>query len=533
MNFGLLWLEALLVGLLWVAAWGAWIGRLRGWLIRGALWILIILIPLAALGAFVVAAVAIKARMGQERTWLAYALSLLVAYVVGALVLTYAGWRRGAGMRPAAAAWRRGGLALAWLVAVVMGYITLGNMDQAVRSRCALLSVKANSLYLATLPAIVSEDQNAGPLYEKVFARLKADPPNDVLNPPFGERDEFDPKEPATIAYLKRQADTIALLRRAAAMPACRFDWELMGPDIDRALGLGDMRNAANLLSLHAREAVARGEASEAIADTAALYGMSRQVGHSMLVSSLVGIGIDALGNKMLEMSLPAVKRPEELAGLRPDELPSLGRMLQQGLRGDERYGLMIYGSMPDMLKSWQREPMPGIDLIVTAPSVGGMFFRVFYLDVDAYVELMEKAQGWAVQPYYQIRGELPSDHGVERHGLMTSLIAPSLSAVFKTAGRVEAKEACGRVAVAMTRFRLDRGKLPEGLGELVPKYMEGIPADPFDGKPLRLAVKGDGRIIYSLGPDGVDDGGVEISGKEGKGDVIFTLKENGAATRP
>jgi hypothetical protein len=76
-----------------------------------------------------------------------------------------------------------------------------------------------------------------------------------------------------------------------------------------------------------------------------------------------------------------------------------------------------------------------------------------------------------------------------------------------------------------MTRFRLDHGKLPSGLDELVPKYLESIPADPFDGKPLRLAVKEDRRIIYSVGPDGVDDGGVDIHGKEGKGDVIFTLR--------
>jgi hypothetical protein len=74
-----------------------------------------------------------------------------------------------------------------------------------------------------------------------------------------------------------------------------------------------------------------------------------------------------------------------------------------------------------------------------------------------------------------------------------------------------------------MTRFRLDHGTLPSHLDELVPAYLDAVPLDPFDGHPLRLAVKNDHRIIYSVGPDLVDDGGVDMV--QGKGDVTFTLK--------
>jgi len=34
------------------------------------------------------------------------------------------------------------------------------------------------------------------------------------------------------------------------------------------------------------------------------------------------------------------------------------------------------------------------------------------------------------------------------------------------------------------------------------------VPADPFDGKPLRLGHLPDGLVIYSVGPDKTDDGG-------------------------
>ena len=72
------------------------------------------------------------------------------------------------------------------------------------------------------------------------------------------------------------------------------------------------------------------------------------------------------------------------------------------------------------------------------------------------------------------------------------------------------------RVALAAERHRGDTGRLPSDLAELVPRYLSWIPIDPFDGAPLKLALKDDGLIIYSVGQDGVDDGGsVEWQGRE------------------
>lgn len=197
--------------------------------------------------------------------------------------------------------------------------------------------------------------------------------------------------------------------------------------------------------------------------------------------------------------------------------------MLQQALRGEERFGLAAYSSMPDFLPSWQKEPLPAIKLVASAPGIGGQYFRVFWLDVDVYVNLMTKAQQWAVEPFYTIRSELPAGRSGHRKGLLTSLMEPTMTNLFEVLGREEAQDECARAAVAMTRYRLDHGKLPSRLYELVPKYLEAIPADPFNGQPVRLVVKKDQWIIYSVGPDGVDDAGVEYN-TSGKGDVIFTL---------
>jgi hypothetical protein len=111
--------------------------------------------------------------------------------------------------------------------------------------------------------------------------------------------------------------------------------------------------------------------------------------------------------------------------------------------------------------------------------------------------------------------------------------VFPAISRMFETCAIAEANDACAQTAVAMTRYRLDHGTLPVHLNDLVPAYLDAVPIDPFDGKALRLIVKSDRSIIYSIGPNGLDNGGVKID--RGKGDVIFTLKFPGttATTNP
>ena len=66
------------------------------------------------------------------------------------------------------------------------------------------------------------------------------------------------------------------------------------------------------------------------------------------------------------------------------------------------------------------------------------------------------------------------------------------------------------RVALAIERFRLAHGKLPEKLDELIPQFLPAVPADPFDGQPLRYHRLEKGCVIYSIGSDGEDNGGRE-----------------------
>jgi type II secretory pathway pseudopilin PulG len=66
--------------------------------------------------------------------------------------------------------------------------------------------------------------------------------------------------------------------------------------------------------------------------------------------------------------------------------------------------------------------------------------------------------------------------------------------------------------ALALRAYRLDNGAYPGDLRDLVPDYLGAVPQDPFAGDAaLRYRIDGDRYILYSIGPDGVDDGGTAI----------------------
>ena len=63
--------------------------------------------------------------------------------------------------------------------------------------------------------------------------------------------------------------------------------------------------------------------------------------------------------------------------------------------------------------------------------------------------------------------------------------------------------------AIALRRYELRHGNLPSELAALIPEFLPSLPHDWMDGKPLRYRRQPDGQfLLYSVGEDGVDDGG-------------------------
>ncbi len=67
-------------------------------------------------------------------------------------------------------------------------------------------------------------------------------------------------------------------------------------------------------------------------------------------------------------------------------------------------------------------------------------------------------------------------------------------------------------LALALHAFRLEHGHYPELLPELAPSYLKKLPDDPFGvQETFKYHLKGESYVLYSVGPDGKDDGGTPI----------------------
>ncbi len=88
-----------------------------------------------------------------------------------------------------------------------------------------------------------------------------------------------------------------------------------------------------------------------------------------------------------------------------------------------------------------------------------------------------------------------------------------------------------GLTMLALSHYRHVHGHYPDRLEELLPQCLPRLPVDYGDGGVLRYERLGDGYLLYSVGPDGSDDGGTTSNvlaewQAAGLGiDVVFSLR--------
>jgi hypothetical protein len=91
----------------------------------------------------------------------------------------------------------------------------------------------------------------------------------------------------------------------------------------------------------------------------------------------------------------------------------------------------------------------------------------------------------------------------------MCEIFCPVLGRCRFGSAREEGWSGLLTATLALRAYRLDHGGYPGSLTDLVPSYLKRIPDDPFALKwPLRYKQGGARYVLYSVGPDGKDDGG-------------------------
>lgn len=87
---------------------------------------------------------------------------------------------------------------------------------------------------------------------------------------------------------------------------------------------------------------------------------------------------------------------------------------------------------------------------------------------------------------------------------------------------RLVAHERLLAAELAARCYRSVIGHPPARLEDLVPDYFSSVPQDPFTLRPLVYRLQGTNWLLYSLGPDRVDDGGQPVGKGSTQGDILF-----------
>ncbi len=108
----------------------------------------------------------------------------------------------------------------------------------------------------------------------------------------------------------------------------------------------------------------------------------------------------------------------------------------------------------------------------------------------------------------------------LSRFYILESLVQPSYYKYFAKNISYQVNLHIARTVVALEEYRLAHGsQLPTKLDQLVPEYIEVLPVDLYGGTHIRYRVIDGGYIVYSVGEDYKDDGGIPDS------DIVFTVK--------
>lgn len=518
--------------LLWSAAFIAAAARTRPGMTRRLLVAVAVGVPVLSLLPWTFMAAYLAFALQMETNWFAPTVTAAISVAVG-------GWwiaRAGLAPRfaPVASAWPIVKLAVMFVAAKMVATGTLLFMDTAVMAEMRSARAEAMAIMQSVMPLALPADDDAAPLYLQAFERLEADPSLDDPNAP--TKDFAADVTGATVTQLlARHATTLDILRRAADRPGCRFvrDWSRAGFDL-RLPELQSLRDAGRFLALAARRNAAEGDGRAALADVVRLHRMATHIADEpCLISGLVAMAIDTVAIDTLVAILPHVSA-DDAAALDDVALGDFLRAtpsLQRQLLGEEAFAISTFAGLAngsphvaglaasDGTSGW--ETRPGSDPLT-------VLYRCFLLptDFDAYRIYLDRlrllADDAAVcrTPYPQIRRSADEMEQAltkpPRKGIVTNILAPAPGIALQTTFKAKARARAAQVLLAATRARLANGALPEATETLVPDFLLTLPQDPFleDG-PLVVQIDGNGWLVYSVGPNGKDDGGPSRPGDE------------------
>jgi hypothetical protein len=254
---------------------------------------------------------------------------------------------------------------------------------------------------------------------------------------------------------------------------------------------------------------------AEALQSCRAILAAARSIGNEpSLIAALVRYAGNAMTVGALEHVLAQAVPPA-------DELRAMQELLEREIDNHVFYEALRgeRGGYDQLLDTLQKRQVT-VSTVVGGKGnsswedwIVGVFPAVITHGRAEQLRLMNEAVAAAKLPrerqgeaFKQIEDKIRSREA----SVVVRMLMPALTRISTADFRIQAQMRCALVGLAAERYRLAHGRWPESPGALVKAgLLASVPVDPFDGRPLRLKLMPDGLLIYSVGMDGIDNGGL------------------------
>ncbi len=279
-----------------------------------------------------------------------------------------------------------------------------------------------------------------------------------------------------------------------------------------------DARSTAYVLSNDAIFRSQSGDLDGAVVNCRALLNTARSIGDEpSLIAQLIRMAIRAIAVGRIESTLGLGEIPAaDLARLQAameeeaEEAPfrvavrgeraGLDQLMQSLQDGSTSVKLMrgLTAGRPGQARGWWPE-----EQLLYVPGMLTTNRAALLERLNQAVEIAGLPSEEQAPRFEAMKSSLP------RKPLLVRELVPALEKVATANLRTQAQLRCAAAGLAVECYRLEHGHWPAGLADLVGDYLlRRLPIDPFDGQPLRYRKDDVGVIVYSVGPDGADDGG-------------------------
>lgn len=513
LTYAVLWISDVSFTLLLVAAVIALASRCKRLLWR-RFWPIVaaMLVWLSSLGAVWFGHIILKNNF-QPKWLFWYCLPEIIISTLGVIMILISGLRGSSGEEQRAKSWPRVWL---WALAGASFFVfttTLNIADMRVMDHLADMKHSATAKIQGMLPAKLPKSLNAYFVYKEAvqaFVPYKDLPDwfRDIGDP------ALDPSSPEIQSFITEHNDVLEIIRKAKSIPG-------YSPPVDTSFYVASSipnylsyRIIAEFIALNARSLAKKGDIAGALDELSMIERMADHLrSFPDLIAVMVAARLEFIRYRALEYILAQnYNPPGELMPLSVNAHRSTREDFAASLRLDAQslmQSAAVNFSLADYLDVFSMKSNPKRTFI--SPGFTAKIFRVFCgpSEINALRDRVVYWMSKKADSYEALKANLKALSDAEKAGemgFMTVLISPSYNIYISRAMKCDVYRALCDLAMAVTAYRARNNSYPAGLEELVPEYIDRIPVDPFDGKPLKMKSVEGGLDLYSVGSEKEDE---------------------------